>query len=194
MNKPSLILIFFILISSLPVFAQEDFPAPPDPPRLVNDFTNTLSASEQSALEKKLVAYNDSTSTQISIVLIRSVGPYDISDYTFQLGEKWGIGRKDKDNGMLILAAMEDRDVFMATGYGLEGAVPDAVANRIVDNVIVPAFKAEAYYEGLNQATDMVIKLAEGEYDEEDVARKGNSSGAIFFILFFIVIDRKSTR
>src|SRR5690554_5926902 len=186
MNKPFILFILFLF--SLPVFAQEDFPAPPDPPRLVNDFTNTLSASEQSALENKLVAYNDSTSTQISIVMIRSVGPYDISDYTFQLGEKWGIGRKDKDNGMLILAAMEDRAVFMATGYGLEGAVPDAVANRIVNNVIVPAFRAENYYEGLNQATDMVIKLAEGEYDAEEVARKGNSGGAVFFLLFFILL------
>ena len=188
MNKPSIIFILFLLVSSLAVFAQEDFPPSPDPPRLVNDFTNTLSVSEQSALEKKLVAYHDSTSTQITIVLIRSVGLYDISDYTFQLGEKWGIGRKDKDNGMLILAAMEDRDVFMATGYGLEGAVPDAVANRIVDNVIVPAFRAENYYEGLNQATDMVIKLAEGEYDAEEVARKGNSGSAVFFLLFFVFI------
>ncbi|HLW19481.1 MAG TPA: TPM domain-containing protein [Cyclobacteriaceae bacterium] len=188
MNKQSSILLLFLLFSSFFSFAQGDFPEPPNPPRLVNDFSNTLSESQKAALENKLVAYNDSTSTQISIVLIRSVGQYDISDYTFQLGEKWGIGRKDKDNGMLILAAMEDRKVFMATGYGLEGAIPDAVANRIVDNVIVPAFKAEAYYEGLNQATDMVIKLAEGEYDAEDVARKGNSSGAIFFILFFIVM------
>jgi len=188
MNKHSSILLLFLLFASVLSFAQGDFPEPPNPPRLVNDFTNTLSESQRSALENKLVAYNDSTSTQISIVLIRSVGQYDISDYTFQLGEKWGIGRKDKDNGMLILAAMEDRKVFMATGYGLEGAIPDAVANRIVDNVIVPAFKAEAYYEGLNQATDMVIKLAEGEYDAEEVARQGNNVGAIVFILFFVFL------
>ncbi|HLT07842.1 MAG TPA: TPM domain-containing protein [Cyclobacteriaceae bacterium] len=168
--------------------AQGDFPEPPNPPRLVNDFTNTLSEAQKAALERKLVAYDDSTSTQISIVLIRSVGPYDISDYAFQLGDKWGIGRQGKDNGLLILAAMEDRKVFIATGYGLEGAVPDAVANRIVNNVIVPAFRSEAYYEGLNQATDMIIKLAAGEYDAERVAKNGNNLGAIFFILFFIVL------
>ncbi len=188
MNKHTYILSFFLLFFCLSGVAQEDFPPRPSPPRLVNDLSNTLSPSEESALEEKLVAYNDSTSTQISIVLMGSVGPYDISDYTFQLGEQWGIGRKDKDNGMLILAAMEDRKVFIATGYGLEGAVPDAVARRIVDNVIVPAFKKDAYYEGLNQATDMVIKLAEGEYDAEEVATKGNNSGAIFFLLFFIFI------
>lgn len=188
MNKHNSIFLLFLLFSSLVSFAQGDFPAPPNPPRLVNDFTNTLSEAERTALERKLVAYDDSTSTQISVVLIRSVGPYDISDYAFQLGEKWGIGRQGKDNGLLILAAMEDRKVFMATGYGLEGAVPDAVANRIVDNVIVPAFKAEAYYEGLNQATDMIMKLAAGEYDAEKIARQGNNLGAIFFILFFIVL------
>ncbi len=188
MKQPSIILLILFVFAGLGVFAQEDFPPPPNPPRLVNDFTNTLTATEQSALEKKLVAYNDSTSTQISIVMIRSVGPYDISDYAFQLGDKWGIGRKDKENGMLILAAMDDRKVFMATGYGLEGAVPDAVANRIVNNVIVPAFRAENYYQGLNQATDMVIKLAAGEYDAEEVARRGNSGAAVFFLLFFIFI------
>lgn len=188
MNKHSSIFLLFLLFSSFFSFAQGDFPEPSNPPRLVNDFSNTLSEAERTTLERKLVAYDDSTSTQISVVLIRSVGSYDISDYAFQLGEKWGIGRQGKDNGLLILAAMDDRKVFMATGYGLEGAVPDVVANRIVDNVIVPAFKAEAYYEGLNQATDMVMKLAAGEYDAEDVARQGNNVGAIVFILFFVFL------
>src|SRR5690606_29070950 len=180
MNKANLLLFLLFFIICYSAFPQGDFPPKPSPTRLVNDLSNTLSPTEENALEQKLVAYNDSTSTQISIVLIRSVGPYDISDYTFQLGDLWGIGRKDKDNGMLILVAVEDREVFVATGYGLEGAVPDAVARRIVDNVIVPAFRREAYFEGLDQATDMVIKLAEGEYEAEEVATKGNNSGAIF--------------
>lgn len=188
MNRYAPIFFLFIIFLSLSGYSQGDFPPRPEPPRLVNDLSNTLTASEVSALEQKLVAYSDSTSTQISIVLLGSVGPYDISDYTFQLGEQWGIGQKDRDNGMLILAAMEDREVFIATGYGLEGAVPDAVARRIVDNVIVPAFRSESYYEGLNQATDMVIKLAEGEYEADEVATKGNNRGAIFFLLFFIFI------
>ncbi|HLU90321.1 MAG TPA: TPM domain-containing protein, partial [Cyclobacteriaceae bacterium] len=160
MNKSTLILLLSFFFTCLSAFPQDDFPPKPNPPRLVNDFSNTLTSAEESALERKLVAYNDSTSTQISIVLLQSIGPYDISDYTFQLGDLWGIGTKENDNGMLILAAMEDREVFIATGYGLEGAVPDAVARRIVDNVIVPAFRREAYYEGLDQATEMVIKLA----------------------------------
>lgn len=181
-------LLFLFLLASQVLMAQGDFPERPNPPKLVNDFTQTLSSSEQTALERKLVAYNDSTSSQITVVLLGSVGQYDISDYAFQLGDKWGIGQKGKDNGLLILAAMKDRKVFIATGYGLEGAVPDALARRIVDNVIVPAFKREAYFEGLDQATTMIFKLASGEYDAEDVAKKGNSGGAVFFILIFIII------
>ncbi|MBD8488824.1 TPM domain-containing protein [Echinicola sp. CAU 1574] len=187
LKKTTLLTLFFLLIGQI-LLAQDDFPARPNPPKLVNDFTQTLSSSEQASLERKLVAYNDSTSTQITIVLLGSVGQYDISDYAFQLGDKWGIGQKEKDNGLLILAAMKDRKVFIATGYGLEGAVPDALARRIVDNVIVPAFKREAYYDGLDQATTMIIKLASGEYDAENVEKKGSHGRAIFFILFFVFI------
>ncbi|WP_460540946.1 TPM domain-containing protein [Echinicola sediminis] len=185
--KKTFFFALFLLICQA-LSAQGDFPERPNPPKLVNDFTNTLSGTEQNALERKLEAYNDSTSTQIAVVLMGSVGQYDISDYAFQLGENWGIGQEGKDNGLLILAAMNDRKVFIATGYGMEGAVPDALARRIVDNVIVPAFKREAYYEGLDQATNMVIKLASGEYDAEDVEKKGHSGRAIFFLLFFIFI------
>ncbi|QDH78500.1 TPM domain-containing protein [Echinicola soli] len=180
--------LFLFLLTAQVIIAQDDFPERPNPPKLVNDFSQTLSASEQAALEQKLVAYNDSTSSQITVVLMGSVGQYDISDYAFQLGEKWGIGQEGKDNGLLILAAIQDRKVFIATGYGMEGAVPDALARRIVDNVIVPAFKREAYFEGLDQATSMIIKLASGEYDAKDIEKKGNSGGAVFFILIFIVI------
>ncbi len=177
-----LICLFLALGSSL--LAQE-LPPPPNPPKLVNDFTQTLSSSEVSQLEQKLVAYNDSTSTQIAIVIMRSTGDYEIADYAQRLGESWGIGRS-KDNGILILAAMNDRKVFIATGRGLEGAIPDALAKRIVENLILPNFKMQAYYQGFDQATDMIIKLASGEYDAEAVESQGKSGGAIFLILLFI--------
>ncbi|WPR74748.1 TPM domain-containing protein [Algoriphagus sp. NG3] len=180
-------LVFLFLFITLGLQAQ-DFPPVPNPPKLVNDFTNTLSSGETAQLERKLVAYNDSTSTQIAIVMMRSVGQYDIADYAFRLGESWGIGGGANDNGILILAAMDDRKVFIATGYGMEGAVPDALAKRIVENLILPNFRREAYYEGLNEATDMIFKLASGEYTAEEVESKGNSGGAIFMILFFIFL------
>lgn len=176
--------IFFVLTSN----GQSDFPEVPSPPRLVNDFTNSLSAQEEANLESKLRAYNDSTSTQVTIVMIRSIGPYDISDYTFQLGDKWGIGQKDRDNGVLILAAMEDRKVFIATGYGMEGVLPDALTKRIVNQLIVPNFRMEDYYAGLDKATDMIFKVASGEYKAEKVTSSGESGGALVFFLIIIFI------
>jgi uncharacterized protein len=185
-TKLVVVLAFFLLQGF--AFAQ-DFPAAPNPPRLVNDFTGTLSAEELGKLEQKLLAYSDSTSTQVSIVLLGSVGVYDISDYAFQLGEKWGIGGKGKDNGILILAAMNDRKVFIATGRGMEGAVPDALAKRIVNNLILPNFKTEAYYQGLDEATTMIFKLASGEYKADEVmADEDNPIFGILFLLFFIFI------
>lgn len=181
------LLVIGLILGTMKVIGQ-DFPDPPNPPKLVNDFTGTLSTEEVEMLEQKLVAYNDSTSTQIAIVIIRSVGSYDISDYAFQLGEKWGIGGKANDNGILILAAMDDRKVFIATGYGMEGAVPDALAKRIVTELILPNFKIQAYYEGLNLATDMIIKLASGEYKAEDMASNGDEVGSIFFLFVFILL------
>ena len=183
-KQPLLLLVFALLFGQM---QAQDLPPVPNPPRLVNDFTGTLSPDEVAQLEQKLVAYNDSTSTQIAIVIMQSTGEYEIADYSQRLGESWGIGRS-KDNGILILAAMKDRKVFIATGRGMEGAVPDALAKRIVTNLILPNFKMEAYYQGFDQATDMIIKLASGEYKPEDVESSGNNGGAVFFILVFIIL------
>ncbi len=188
-NKSLLLITFlFLQLLVLPLFGQGDFPSPPSPPKLVNDFSNTLSSEEVLKLERKLVAYNDSTSTQVTIVMVRSLGPYDISDYAFQLGDKWGIGQKDLDNGILILAAMNDRKVFIATGYGMEGSIPDALAKRIVDQLIVPNFRMESYYTGLDKATDMIFKLASGEYEAEKMTSSGEHGGALIFFLIIIFL------
>jgi uncharacterized protein len=190
MRYPSAIkpLLFLIFLFQAVCGMAQDFPPAPNPPRLVNDFTGTLNAEEVAQLEKKLLAYSDSTSTQVSIVLLGSVGPYDIADYAFQLGEQWGIGGKGKDNGILILGAMEDRKIFIATGRGMEGAIPDALAKRIVSDMILPNFKMEAYYQGLDQATDMIFKLASGEYTAEEVLSEGNSVGIILLIILLVFL------
>lgn len=187
MIKRHLFTLLLLVALAFSSWAQGDFPEKPNPPRLVNDFSKMLSDQEVSLLENKLLAYNDSTSSQVSIVLVNSVGPYDISDYAFQLGDKWGIGRKDRDNGILILGAMKDRKVFIATGYGMEGAIPDALAKRIVDQLIVPNFRTEAYYVGLDEATDMIFKLASGEYEAENVSSSDNPGKALPLLLVFIV-------
>ena len=92
----------------------------------INDYTNTLSSEHKQILENKLIAYSKETSSQIAVVLVPTTGEYEIADYTFALGDKWGIGRKNLNNGVLMLIAKDDRKVFIATGQGLEGVLPDA--------------------------------------------------------------------
>lgn len=183
-------LIFFITAAA----ADKDFPERPNPPRLVSDFGNFLSADETERLEKKLVAFDDSTSTQIAIVTLTSLGGYDIADYAPQLFDRWGIGRiKDqKNNGVLILASKEERAVFISTGYGMEEIIPDAIAKRIVENNILPYFRKGNFYGGFDEATTVIMQRASGKFtaDESDT---GISSHVIILfillILFFIFLS-----
>jgi len=171
----------------------QDFPERPNPPKLVNDFANILGDEDESILEKKLVAYNNSTSTQIAVVTIISLNGNDIGDYSFRLAEKWGIGQKGKDNGVLMLVAMEDRKMFIATGYGLEGVIPDAFAKRIVENYMRPNFRNNNYYKGIDEATSVIMGLASGEFTADQIERKKTGSSRFIFplliIIFFIVMS-----
>jgi uncharacterized protein len=179
-------IIFFTLFIQSLVFAQ-DIPPRPNPPRLVNDFVGgLLSQSEIDALEKKLNAYNDSTSTQITIAIVKSVQPYEASDYAFKLGRAWGVGQKGKNNGLVLLWAPGDRKIFIATGYGMEGSITDARSKRIIEEIIKPNFRQLKYYEGLDLATDQIIKYASGEYDAEP--SNGDDSDGFFVLIFIIFI------
>jgi len=161
--------------------AAQGIPPRPNPPRLVNDLAGMLSADEAATLERKLVAYNDSSSSQIAVVTIPTLGDNEIADYGQQLYESWGIGQKGKDNGILLLVAEKEHRARIQTGYGLEGAVPDALAKRIITNTIVPAFKQERYYDGLNTATDELMALSRGEYKaDQQPARSRDTSGSGF--------------
>ncbi len=177
------------LILSLAISAQ-DIPPRPNPPRLVNDLANQLNGTEEAELEQKLVAYNDSTSTQITVVIIPTVEPYAIADYAFKLGREWGVGQKGKNNGIVLLWAPTDRKVFIATGYGMEGAIPDAIAKRIVSQEIIPEFKNKMYYRGLDRGVDALIRYAAGEYDADasDGSQEGFPPGLIVFLIVFFII------
>jgi uncharacterized protein len=184
MNK---VFIAFLLILTCGKLFAQDLPAKPT--KLVNDYTNTLSVSQLQQLEDKLVAFDDSSSTQIAIAIIKSVGDYDINDYTLQLGRKWGVGGNKKNNGIMIVVALGDRKISIQTGYGVEGALPDVYTNRIIENDIKPAFKAGNYYEGLDAGTNSIIKLVKGEY-KADAPKKGkqDNSSAIPILVIIIVI------
>jgi len=176
-----------LLITGLQVFAQE-IPPRPNPPRLVNDLAGVLLRQEAEALENKLVAYNDSTSTQIAIVTVNTTGDYDISEVALKILRDWGVGTREKNNGLVILAAIEDRRVRIETGYGMEGAVPDAIANRIISGIIVPNFREGHYYQGLDEAVDAIKKAAAGEYKAIPKKKKPVGGGSIFVLIVIAVI------
>jgi uncharacterized protein len=189
----SLLTLLLWLSVVLAVRAQ-DVPPRPDPPRLVNDLANVMQPQETAALEQKLVAYNDSTSSQIAVVTVPTLGGNDIADYSQKLYESWGIGRKGQNNGILILVAIQEHTARIQTGYGLEGAVPDALAKRIISNTLVPAFRQNQYYAGLDRGTDQLIALAKGEYkadpaDARPRGRRDNSgSGFGFWIIIAVLV------
>lgn len=187
MKKLSLLLLFMLGLFS--GYAQ-DFPA--QSTKLVTDFTNTLTADQVATLERKLVAFGDSTSNQVAVVIMKSVGEYDINDYAYQLGRKWGIGGKEKNNGVLLLVAMGDRKMSIQTGYGLEGALPDMYTKRIIENDIKPYFKEGDYYSGIDAGTNSIIKLIKGEYKNDQPKKKSaggkGSAGLIIIIIIILII------
>ena len=187
------LLLLLTLLASLSTAAQ-NLPARPNPPRLVNDLAHLLKPAEADALERKLVAYDDSTSSQIAVVTVANLDGDDIADYAQKLYEAWGIGRKGKNNGILVLVAQQEHQARIQTGYGLEGAVPDALAKRIISNTLVPAFRQNQYYAGLNKGTDELIALAKGEYQANPAdarpqgRRNGSGSGFPFWAIIILLV------
>jgi uncharacterized protein len=189
--------VILINISAFQLFAQ-DIPDKPVPPRLVNDFAGLLSPDQISSLEQKLVTFNDSTSTQIAVVIVQSLNGYDKGDYAQRLGEKWGIGKKQLNNGVLILVKPKQPDsngqVFIAQGYGLEGVLPDLTCSQIVDKEMIPSFKQGDYYGGISNAVNTIMSITRGEYTADDYGKKGEHRsgqripfGLIIFIIFIII-------
>ncbi|QCR24164.1 YgcG family protein [Pontibacter sp. SGAir0037] len=187
------ILFLYFILAGIVAYAQNnnDFPPRPNPPKLVNDFAGILSANERSALEQKLVNYNDTTSTQITVVTMKSIGGYDVNQYAAELGQRWGVGGKANNNGIVILVAMAERKVSIQTGYGMEHIVPDAIAKRITERTLKPNFQQEAYYKGLDEATSFIISVASGEYQADPNQQQGEGEGegpSIFFIIIIIML------
>ena len=169
--------VLLLLFSAFGLKAQDEFPQRPEPPRLVNDLAGMLSGGEQQQLEAKLVQFGEQTSTQIAIVTVPTLSGYDRADYAYRLAEKWGVGQKGKNNGILILVkpktANEKGEIFVAVGYGLEAVVPDAIAHRtIVNTEILPAFKVGDYFGGLDRATTVLMSLTSGEFTADQYQKK----------------------
>jgi uncharacterized protein len=189
-----ILVIFLLFFIGAKLFAQNSFDAKSllQPQKgkqtLVNDFAGILTDDQKQALEKKLVTFNDSTSTQIAVVIIPELSGYEISDYNTQLGRAWGVGGKEFNNGVVLLISKNDRKLNIATGYGVEGALPDITCKHIIDEVIVPEFKGNDYYRGIDEGTDAIMLATKGEYTEPQVHQgKQVSLGKIIFIIIIVI-------
>jgi uncharacterized protein len=192
--RKGLLIVVALFISSL-CFSQNAFD--PEsllkpgaaPQKLVTDFTKELTPDQISALEAKLVAFDDSTSTQIAVVIVPTVGNYDIADYNTKLGRAWGVGGKEFSNGVILLVAKDDRKLNIATGYGVEGALPDITAGHIIQDIITPQFKLKNYYRGIDDGTDAIISAVKGEYNTPRLkAGKGMPMGRLVMMIVIVVV------
>jgi uncharacterized protein len=189
--------VFLLLITPFS-FAQFEIPEKPSEETSVYDYANIFNNNEKAYLTQKLVKYADSTSTQIVIATVKTLNGDDISLTSANWGQKWGIGQKGKDNGILILVASEDRKIDISTGYGIEYRLTDLMAERILNRIILPEFKKGSYFNGLDKGTDAVISALNGEFKAPPKNTQENNSPdglkfmiAIMFIVFIFSIISK---
>ena len=165
-------------------------PSRPDPQRLVNDLARVFTPEQVSRLENTLVAFDDSTSNQIAVVTVKDLEGYDASEYAVRIGLDWGVGSEQFNNGIVLLVKPKTFDsagqVFIAVGYGLEGAIPDAYAKRIIENELIPHFRNNDYYAGVEAACDVLMKLASGEISEPRGADEEDDFFEMIITLFVL--------
>jgi uncharacterized protein len=154
----------FLVVGLNNLLQAQNLPPKPNPAKYVNDFAGFMSAEEVKTLEQKLYKYADTTSTQIVVVTISSLQGATIEKYANDLARTWGIGQKDKNNGLLILIAKQERKMRIEVGYGLEGKVPDQLTAQIQEQQMRPNFKNNQYYKGLDEATDVLFDALKGEF------------------------------
>jgi len=187
------------------IISNAQIPERPSPQRLVNDFAGVLQPGEHNNLEAHLEQFARETSTQIVVVTLDDLQGYDPGDFAFRLGEEWGIGQQGKDNGLVILVkpkkGNERGQVFIATGYGLEGVLPDAIVNGdIIDTEMIPHFRENNYYQGLASGISVIMDITRGEYTAEYYRENYASQGGgilpviIIFFIFFVIAPILSRR
>ena len=156
---------WFALAGVFAVFAaptRADVPVPPVKAR-VTDLTGTLSAAQKNELEARIAAYESRRGSQIAVLMLPTTKPEEIEQYSIRVAEAWKIGRKGVDDGLLLIVAKDDRRLRIEVGYGLEGAIPDSVAKRVIEERITPRFRDGDFYGGVRDGVDQLIRLAEGE-------------------------------
>lgn len=200
------IIILLIALVGFSAITVAEIPERPTPQRLVNDFASVLKKDEVNQMERALTQFAKQTSTQLVVVTVPDLEGYDKADYAFQIGEKWGVGQKGEDNGLVVLLKPKTSnsrgEIFIATGYGLEAVLPDAILNSaVVDNEMIPRFKEGNYYGGLAAGLNVIMDISRGEYTAQHYQEKSSAGSGggipfliILFVLFFSIFGRSRRR
>jgi uncharacterized protein len=155
----------------------------------VTDLTGTLTAAQQSELEQKLADFEARKGAQIAVLIVPTTHPEEIEQYSIRVVEQWRLGRKKVDDGVLLIVAKNDRRVRIEVGYGLEGALPDAIANRIITETIRPLFAQNDFHGGISAGVDQITRVVAGEaLPEPDHAWRGGGSRRISGFLPFLIV------
>ena len=178
--------LFVLALSGMIVQAQFDIPKKPSFQTSVYDYADVLNPTEEKELENKLIRYSDSTSTQIVVISIEDLKGEDIGILTPKWGHEWGIGQEKEDNGILILLSKNDREIWIAPGYGVEDRLTAGINGELIRNIIIPEFKAGSYFNGLDKGADAIFEVLKGKY--KGSRKESNKDFPIIPIIIFVVI------
>lgn len=189
MNRIKNIWVFIVILAlSLAITVSAQIPEKPNPPRLVNDFAGIFSPQQIQVLEDTLVRFSKKTSNQVTIVTVKDLGGMEASQFAYEVGEQWGVGGSKLNNGVVILIKPKDAtkgQAFIATGYGVEGVLPDASCSRIVNNEMIPAFKKNDYFAGVARALNIILPVLAKEYSIEEYEKRDGGNALLGFAMVF---------
>ena len=189
--KTILVVILFGMLNAGQLQGQ-DIPDPPDPPRLVIDYAGLFNQTEANSLENKLVAFSDTNSTQILVVVVNDLNGYDVADYSQRLGEKWGVGQEKYNNGVIVLLKPKNAEgkgeVNIDVGYGLEHLVPDITAKQIIEREMIPRFRENDYYGGIDAAVNTIMSLTAGHFTADGYAQQRDEPNPFGFLVPVIIL------
>lgn len=192
---------FLLFLFLFPVFVHAQLAIPEQGGYWVHDEANVLSQSAKAELESMILAERDSTSNQIGVLIVQSLEGEVPEEYSLRVAEKWKIGQKGKDNGVLLLIALKEHTLRIESGYGMEGTLTDAVASRINRNEIAPRFRERDFDGGVKAGVVAIMKAVKGEYKNENPRQTGRKSSRtsplatiVVIIIIIIIASRRNKR
>ena len=186
-QKKTILILIFFLLSLSSIYAQKA--KIPDLENRVTDLSNKLSSQENVFLENSLSRIEKETGSQIAILLVHSTGSESIETFSMRVAEKWKIGSEERNDGIIMIVAMQDRKIRIEVGYGLESTIPDAIAKRIIDEKIIPEFKESNYYNGINLAVIQFEYLLKGQPSIADTKSKKSKRGILNYFIISTIIS-----